>query len=68
MRYICSDLLDEAKLAIGSGVPLGDVARRLNISPEELRQRLEMPSLEPVATPDEPACDLWSSDRLDSVL
>ncbi len=68
MKYIDGDLIAEAELAIRSGVPLGSVARRLNIEPEELRQRLGMPAQKPVATPDEPACDLWGTDRLDGVL
>jgi hypothetical protein len=60
-RYIPGDLLDEAKQAIRSHVPIGDVARRLGIEVEDLRHRLDLPSGK---LSQEPTTDLWRSDEL----
>ena len=65
-KYIPADILDEAKTAINSHVPIGDVARRMGIDVDDLRERLGMPPLK--RSDPETGCDLWQMDRLDGVL
>ena len=67
-KYIPADLLDEAKHAIRSHVPIGDVARRLGIEVDDLRHRLDLPSLKPIPTDAEPTTDLWAADELNARL
>ncbi len=67
MKYLPGDILQEAEEAIRSGIPLGTVARRLGIEPDELRRALSIPSLKPIQPQDVDA-DLWASDRLDGLL
>ncbi len=71
MKYIPADFLEEARLAIRAGVPIGDVSRRLGIEPDELRHRLGLPvsKREPaVRDHKETGVDLWRADDLDRVL
>jgi len=71
MKYIAADFLEEARLAIRAGVPIGDVSRRLGIEPAELRSALGLPDVtrpKPIRWHKESGCDLWKIDDLDRVL
>ena len=70
MQYIPGDLLEEARLAIKAHVPVGTVSRRLGISVEELKERLEIPLFtdKPIRGDVESGVNLWRCDDLDCVL
>lgn len=68
MKYLSADVLAEAEVALRSGVPLGTIARRLDVEPDDLRQALNIPSPKdkPVRGHIETGVDLWRTldDRL----
>lgn len=71
LKYIPGDFLEEARLAIRAGVPIGDVSRRLGIEPEQLRSALGLPEAtrpKPIRGDRESGVDLWRIDDLDRVL
>lgn len=71
MKYLPADLLEEARLAIRAGVPIGDVAGRLGVESTELRSALGMPEVtrpKPIRGDRESGVDLWRADDLDRVL
>ena len=70
MRYLDQATIDDAKNARGCGITLDRIAGHLGITVAELRHALELPPLQhqPVAAAADEALDLWSIDRLDSIL
>ena len=66
IKYIPADLLDEAKHAIRSHVPIGDVARRLGIEVDDLRHRLDLPAGNTFKQ--ELTTDLWAVEKREGQL
>ncbi len=70
MKYLPGDIIQEAEEAIRSGIPLGTVARRLNVDPEDLRTALNIPvpKDKPIRGHVESGVDLWRCDDFDDRL
>lgn len=65
--YLDSDTLDQCHQALRDGRTLDELAGRLHIDTEYLGRLLQLPTSQPVETGNA-EFDLWSTDRLDSVL
>ena len=69
MRYLDSDTLAEARNALRAGVPLTDLAGRLDVQPADLRWALGLPAVEDAdGTAPDSALDLWAEDRSNAAL
>jgi len=68
MRYLDADTIREASEAYRNKIPLDQIAGRLQISVAELRQALDLPSLEPIPIETDSQVDLWAADALNARL
>ena len=69
MRYLDSDTLAEARNALRAGVPLADLAGRLDVQPADLRWALGLPAVQDAdAKAPDSSVDLWADDRANAAL
>jgi hypothetical protein len=69
VRYLDSDTLAEARNALRAGVPLTDLAGRLDVQPADLRWALGLPAVEDAdGTAPDSSVDLWAEDRANAAL
>ena len=69
MRYLDSDTLAEARNALRAGVPLADLAGRLDVQPADLRWALGLPAVQDAdAKAPDSSVDLWAEDRANAAL
>ena len=70
MRYLDSDTLAEARNALRAGVPLADLAGRLDVQPADLRWALGLPAVQDAdaKAPDSSVDLRWAEDRANAAL
>ena len=69
MKYLDSDTLSEVRNALRAGVPLTDLAGRLDVQPADLRRVLGLPAAQDAdAKAPDSALDLWAEDRSNAAL